>query len=174
VVLYWQGVWRWVKRERVIMKTWEMIRELTEDRRKVFVMVDDNVYTSVVCKIIKMVGADKTVLISGDIVRALTIDERSIDWEWREVQNNALEKLMSQKVIDFIKYLPEEYKWIAVDMQANDSKSFYAYIEEPYICEYGRFWSDEGGFLDLDDFKHVLSELSYASSPYYIGDIERV
>jgi hypothetical protein len=155
------------------MKTWEMIRELTEDKRKVFVMVADKVYTPVVCKIIKMAGADKTVLISGDIVRVLTIDERSIDWEWREVQNNALEKSMSQKVIDFIKYLPEEYKWIAVDSQADGKKEFYAYIEKPYFQEYGRFWG-VGDFLCLGNFKHILSELTYESSPYYIGDVERV
>jgi hypothetical protein len=92
------------------------------------------------------------------------------------VQNNALPKPVSQKVYDFIKYLPEEYKWIAVDSQADGGKNFYAYIEKPYICEYGRFWSDEdeGGFFDLDDFKHILSELTYESSPYYIGDVERV
>jgi hypothetical protein len=160
------------------MKTWEMIKELTEEKRRVFIMVAEKFYAPVVCKIIKIEEVDTVVLISGDIVKALTIDERSIDWEWREVRNNALEKSMSQKVIDFIKYLPEEYKWIAVDSQADGAKNFYAYMEEPYICEYGRFWSDgdedEGGFFDLDEFKHILSELTYESSPYYIGDVERV
>jgi hypothetical protein len=155
------------------MKTWEMIKELTDDRRKVFVVVADEIYAPIVCKMSNIGEFYKVVLIAGGIVRPLSIDEMSIDWEWKEVQNNALEKPMSQKVIDFIKYLPEEFEWIAVDSQANGSKEFYAYIEKPRIRECGKFWAF-GDFLYLDDFKRTLSELSYENSPYYIGDIERV
>jgi ribosomal protein S5 len=54
-------------------------------------------------------------------------------------------------------------------------KNFFAYTEKPYTQEYGRFWFKEGSeVLALDEFSHILSELTYESSPYYIGDVERV
>jgi hypothetical protein len=152
------------------MKTWEMIRELTEDKRKVFVITPEPLYMPMACKIIQ---GEVSIITRGVVVDTLKLNEINLDLEWREVQNNALPKPVSQKVYDFIKYLPEEYKWIAVDSQADGSKNFYAYIEKSYTREYGMFWG-VGDFLNLDDFKHILSELTYESSPYYIGDVERV
>jgi hypothetical protein len=136
------------------MDTFDMLRELSKDKRKEFKSDEYTVYKYRGVVMQAIIGLEDS---------PFQINKFTSDLIWTEV------KEISDDEKTLYSFLPEGFNWIATDKNGAP----YAYSSQPELIDYTYGTSiGIGKFMNLMNFNHIINH-KFEDGVLYIGDIKR-